>query len=136
MGILATKFSNCSVLNALVILTVIMIMFSFQAVATKSNPNDISPEFAGVINALANTVANTSGFWAPFISGVIFDNYGQSSKSWAIVFFTTTAVALLTGLIYFIFHTTEEVEWSKKRKNKSEIKDSKFDEVLTTTTTT
>ena len=28
-------------MNALIILTFIMTMFSFQAVATKSNPNDI-----------------------------------------------------------------------------------------------
>jgi len=29
-----------------------MAMISFQAVSVKSNPNDISPEYAGVINGI------------------------------------------------------------------------------------
>ena len=39
-----------------------MILLAFQAVAVKSNPNDLAPEYAGLLNGLANTAANNAGW--------------------------------------------------------------------------
>ena len=52
---------GCSVIWALIILTVGMVLLAFQAVAVKSNPNDLAPEYAGLLNGLANTAANNAG---------------------------------------------------------------------------
>jgi len=52
---------GCSVIWALTIITVGMILLAFQAVAVKSNPNDLAPEYAGLLNGLANTAANNAG---------------------------------------------------------------------------
>ena len=52
---------GCSVIWALTIITVGMILLAFQAVAVKSNPNDLAPEYAGLINGLANTASNNAG---------------------------------------------------------------------------
>ena len=39
-----------------------MVLLAFQAVAVKSNPNDLAPEYAGLLNGLANTAANNAGW--------------------------------------------------------------------------
>ena len=41
-----------------------MVLLAFQAVAVKSNPNDLAPEYAGLINGLANTASNNAGWVA------------------------------------------------------------------------
>ena len=52
---------GCSVIWALTILTVGMTLLAFQAIAVKSNPNDLAPEYAGLLSGLANTLANNAG---------------------------------------------------------------------------
>ena len=52
---------GCSVIWALTIITVGMILLAFQAIAVKSNPNDLAPEYAGLLSGLANTAANNAG---------------------------------------------------------------------------
>ena len=53
---------GCSVIWALTIITVGMTLLAFQAVAVKTNPNDLAPEYAGLLNGLANTAANNAGW--------------------------------------------------------------------------
>ena len=53
---------GCSVIWALTILTVGMTLLAFQAIAVKSNPNDLAPEYAGLLSGLANTLANNAGY--------------------------------------------------------------------------
>ena len=52
---------GCSVILALIIITIGMILLAFQAIAVKSNPNDLAPEYAGLLSGLANTAANNAG---------------------------------------------------------------------------
>ena len=65
--------TGCSVILALTIITVGMIMLAFQAVAVKSNPNDLAPEYAGLINGLANTASNNAGSLTALMAGFLFD---------------------------------------------------------------
>ena len=58
---------------ALTIITVGMILLAFQAVAVKSNPNDLAPEYAGLLNGMANTAANNAGSLTALMAGFLFD---------------------------------------------------------------
>ena len=52
---------GCSVILALTILTIGMTLLAFQAIAVKSNPHDLAPEYAGLLSGLANTAGNNAG---------------------------------------------------------------------------
>ena len=53
--------TGCSVIWALTILTVGMTLLAFQAIAVKSNPHDLTPEYSGLLSGIADTVANNAG---------------------------------------------------------------------------
>jgi len=71
---------------------------------------------------IANTIANTTGFWAPYFSGLIFDTFGHTNESWSYVFYISAGIGCLTGTIYIIFFSTDEDEWSKNRKTSENYK--------------
>jgi len=77
---------GCSSSHAFLALSLTTIMMAFQAVSVKSNPNDLAPTLAGVINGMANMIANTTGFWGPAIAGIFFDRFGHSEISYNYLF--------------------------------------------------
>ena len=42
-------------------------------VLIKSNPNDLAPEYAGLLNGIANTAANNAGSLTALLAGFLFD---------------------------------------------------------------
>ena len=66
-----------------------MILLAFQAIAVKSNPNDLAPEYAGLLSGLANTAANNAG-WV--------DNALKFNQAAEIIFSSLTA--LMAGFLF------------------------------------
>jgi len=117
---------GCSASAAFWALTLNTTMMGFQAVSVKSNPNDLAPTLAGIINGLANVVANTTGFWGPAIAGIFFDRFGHSEISYNYLFLIGIGINYFTGISFITMFSVEEQPWSKKNQEK-EVKNELLD---------
>uniref|UniRef100_A0A6G1S5W4 Sialin n=1 Tax=Aceria tosichella TaxID=561515 RepID=A0A6G1S5W4_9ACAR len=96
---------------------IIMFMFSaivFKACANAGDimvPGDLSPEFAGTIFALANSIGNTAGFFVPILAGVIVDEQYRR-ESWTPFWLTTASIMGCSGVIFLIFGVTRRQNYS------------------------
>lgn len=74
------------------------------------NPNDLSPNFAGTIMAIANMFGTLAGILAPYLVGVLTPN--QTVSEWRLVFWITFVIAWLTTLIFDIWAQGKVQPWN------------------------
>ncbi|XP_071542294.1 LOW QUALITY PROTEIN: sialin-like [Panulirus ornatus] len=75
------------------------------------NPLDLSPNFAGTLCGITNTLANIPGFLAPMTNGFFINNQ-QTLTQWRKVFGTAAALYVLNTIFYLIFASGEEQPWN------------------------
>merc|ERR1719215_737762 len=114
------KIIGCNSSLAFLALSLTTIMMGFQAVSVKSNPNDLAPTLAGIINGMANMMANTTGFWGPAIAGIFFDRFGHSEISYNYLFIIGVLINYITGTCFITMFSVEEQPWSRTRQKRSE----------------
>ncbi|KAF8787087.1 putative inorganic phosphate cotransporter like protein [Argiope bruennichi] len=71
---------------------------------------DMSPDYAGVLYGITNSIANTAGILSPMIVGLITAS-GETVENWNEVFLITSAVYIVFGLFYAIFASAEVQSW-------------------------
>jgi MFS family permease len=97
----------------------LIIMFMFSAIVFKACANagdimvsgDLSPEFAGTIFALANSIGNTAGFFVPILAGVIVQEQ-YVREQWTPFWLTSAAIMGCSGLIFLVFGETRRQNYS------------------------
>lgn len=57
----------------------------------------MAPEYAGLLNALANTLGNYCGFVTAAMAGFLFDSLEDDEKAWNYIFIINGAIALTCG---------------------------------------
>ncbi|KAF4526241.1 hypothetical protein B566_EDAN001926 [Ephemera danica] len=76
------------------------------------NHISLSPTFAGTMYGVTNAAGNMCGFLAPYVTGLLIN--GQETLSrWRLVFFISAGVAFSTNIVYVMFASDKEQEWSK-----------------------
>ncbi|GFS87265.1 hypothetical protein NPIL_331311 [Nephila pilipes] len=80
---------------------------------------DMSPDFAGIIFGITNTISNMSGIISPMVVGFLTFK-GETMENWSYVFYITTAVYIICALFYAVFASAEVQPWGveKKENNK------------------
>ncbi|CAL1281275.1 unnamed protein product [Larinioides sclopetarius] len=112
--IVLVAFVGCHPTVIIVILAVSAGLNGFHNSGYSVTHVDMSPEFAGTLMGITNCIGNLSGFLAPAYVGFITQS-GQTLNNWKIVFLTTSAVYVLTGLVYNFFCTAELQPWGTAR---------------------
>ena len=90
---LIAGFLGC---QPVLIISLLFIAFSFDAFTTsgfKSNHNELSPEFSGILFGITNTIGNFPGFIGPMIAGSILDS-NSGITGWKMVFSLGSVVYL------------------------------------------
>ncbi|GIX82935.1 hypothetical protein CDAR_209881 [Caerostris darwini] len=77
---------------------------------------DMSPDLAGVLYGITNTIANTGGIVSPMIVGILTAN-GETVENWNAVFFITVSVYVVCALFYAVFASAEHQSWGKGKKD-------------------
>ncbi|KAJ8714908.1 hypothetical protein PYW08_004889 [Mythimna loreyi] len=77
-----------------------------------SNHIDISPNFAGTLMAITNTVATVPGIVVPIFVGYVTHG-NQTISAWRKIFFTTIGLYVIELVTYTIFGSGEEQPWNK-----------------------
>ena len=103
------NFIGCNVTFAMILLNSSMLFLGFYCVNVQSNVLDFGSQFSVRINAISNTLSNSAGFVAPLISGIIFENLGQSRRTWGYVYLVTTETCLACAKFFTIFMSAKNV---------------------------
>lgn len=122
--------AGCDVNFALAIITIQSMMIACESVSSKTNTCEIAPHHACIMNAMINTVSNSTGFWAPYLGGIVFDNFGHTDLGWSILFYGSAIFGMVTGAIFMLLFSVEEADFSKNAQSENRMeKDSRDDEL-------
>jgi MFS transporter, ACS family, solute carrier family 17 (sodium-dependent inorganic phosphate cotransporter), member 5 len=118
--VLGLAYSGC---NAILACTFIILATGCHgAVSTGPLASlvDNSPNYAGVLLGIVNMFCVIPGFISPVIvSYLTFEN--QSVESWKTVFLISSAMLIITGIIYLFFSDSSRQKWNKTTLNYPEI---------------
>ncbi|XP_065684795.1 voltage-gated purine nucleotide uniporter SLC17A9 isoform X1 [Hydra vulgaris] len=92
--------------TTLFVMTLNIGMNAFAASSVAINPQDLSPEQAGVLYGVANTCGALGGFLGVLISGIILSNSGE----WFRVFIMTSVISFLGFLVYIMYGSGKKVK--------------------------
>ncbi|KAG8182583.1 hypothetical protein JTE90_021721 [Oedothorax gibbosus] len=81
---------------------------------------DLSPEYAGTLMGITNTISNLAGFIAPLLVGFLTDNQ-QTLHQWRIVFGITAIILSLSGVVYIFFSSSKKQNWGRAESSESLI---------------
>ncbi|GFX70674.1 vesicular glutamate transporter 2.2 [Trichonephila clavipes] len=113
LGIIA---SGCHSTQIVVLLCVAMFLNGFVYSGYNVTHVDMSPDFAGVLFGITNSISNTAGILSPMFVGLMTAN-GATLENWNRVFYITTAVYFSTAIFYAIFASAELQPWGDAKNN-------------------
>jgi len=99
----------------LICITVSFAMAEFAMMGFSNNYIDIAPKFSGMLFAVGNTIAASTGFLSPAILELIsFEANGENSfETWVYFFVTSLSVMFLGGLFFLLFAKEGPQQFSK-----------------------
>lgn len=79
------------------------------------NHMDLSPNFAGALMGITNTVANICSILAPLITGYVVKDPTDVSQ-WRNIFFLSAIIYIVGNLIFVLFGTSKIQPWNDPQK--------------------
>ncbi|CAK1579850.1 unnamed protein product [Parnassius mnemosyne] len=129
IGLAALSFIGQDHQNmAVIILIATLTVNGFYAAGFMMCLLDMSPNFAGVMLSLTNSVANLGSIFTPIVTSFILRNDSTDLSRWRIVFLIIAAVSVITNIVFLIFGTSKRMDWDhpdykdKKTADPEEIK--------------
>lgn len=116
LGLMGVTWAGCDK-----IWVIIMLAFaggSYGAVYSGNSMNHIalSPKYAGTMMGITNAAANTCGFLAPYVIGVLV-NGNETMTQWRFIFVMGAAINISCNFFYLIFASAEEQPWSRNSRS-------------------
>ncbi|KAK9300539.1 hypothetical protein QLX08_006866 [Tetragonisca angustula] len=82
------------------------------------NHMDLSPNFAGSLMGITNTVANICSILAPLVASIIIKDT-KSPEEWRNMFFLTSAIYFVGNFIFIVFGTSKIQQWNDPIREKN-----------------
>ncbi|KAM7344430.1 uncharacterized protein ACRADG_011171 [Cochliomyia hominivorax] len=95
---------------AIVLLTLLVGVNSGATIGSTLNTIDLSPNHAGILMGIVNTIANFMPLIAPLVVGVMVSD-SSSRSQWQIVFIIAAVIFFFGNLFYIIFGTAITQPW-------------------------
>ncbi|GIX96271.1 hypothetical protein CDAR_277931 [Caerostris darwini] len=86
---------------------------------------DMSPELAGILYGMTNTLASLNGIICPTIAGYFLMS-GPTIANWNKVFYITSAMFIVPGIIFHLFASAEKQPWGLTTEKDSKCEVTKF----------
>ncbi|GIY91730.1 sialin [Caerostris extrusa] len=86
---------------------------------------DMSPELAGILYGMTNTLASLNGIICPTIAGYFLIS-GPTIANWNKVFYITSAMFIVPGIIFHLFASAEKQSWGLTTEKDSKCEVTKF----------
>nr|BAN21445.1 sodium-dependent phosphate transporter [Riptortus pedestris] len=81
---------------------------------------DLSPNYAGVIMSISNSVANIASLLGPLISTYLIKDTSDPNE-WRIVFTTSAMISFIGNTIFVFWSTTEKQPWDEESRRSSKV---------------
>ncbi|KAL7288838.1 hypothetical protein TKK_0016814 [Trichogramma kaykai] len=106
--------SSMSMIGLVAMLALALGFNGAASISNLSNNQDLSPNYAGFLYGIMNTIGGLSGIIGPpMVEGIVSKENLESE--WQIVFWIGAAVCILTMVIFVIFGSGEIQSWNDKR---------------------
>ena len=105
-------FVGCSKILIVILLN---LAFSFDALTTagfKSNHNELSPEYSGILFGITNTIGNVPGFIGPAVAGYILQVMDGLS-GWRMIFILGACVYIVGNVAFLLGSKFTIQKWNK-----------------------
>lgn len=118
IGLIGVAYIGCDWVWVMVMLAGLGAFSGAVYPGNQMNHIALSPKYAGTLYGLTNAAANTCGFLAPYVIGMII-NGRETLERWRIVFYLAAGLSTAGNFIYLIFVSDEEQWWSKNRNRRN-----------------
>jgi len=88
-----------------------------------SNPQDISPNFAGTVLGITNCVGSIPGFVAPAIASSIVNDDESNTKKWREVWLIAIGIMSCCSLFFTIFAAGTPQKWNNPKQTETKSRD-------------
>ncbi|XP_072381179.1 sialin-like isoform X2 [Diabrotica undecimpunctata] len=122
--------TGCDVTWAIVLISLSLGMNGASTLTNLQNSQDLSPNFAGTLYGIINSVGSTTGFINPAIVGYITSQHNGLDE-WHTVFYIGSSVYIACGLIFCVFGTGETQVWNEvdEKKSADGIENTAFEDI-------
>jgi ACS family sodium-dependent inorganic phosphate cotransporter-like MFS transporter 5 len=133
LALVAASFTGCDRWLTVAILTIGVGLNGGIYSGFKVNHLDISPQFAGILMAFTNCLANLAGLLAPIYAGNVVLGTPSQAK-WRIVFVTAAGVYAACCTFYTLFASGERQPWDTQEEPDKKKESDTDPEIVTTRT--
>ncbi|XP_012253204.1 sialin [Athalia rosae] len=110
--LIGVSYAGCNFVLANLFLVLSLGFNGAAVIANLSNNQDLSPNFAGFLYGVMNTLGCTSGFIGPpIVAAIIGDE--DSIENWQIVFWVGAAVCIFSMIVFFIGGSGKVQSWNE-----------------------
>ncbi|KAF8787044.1 putative inorganic phosphate cotransporter like protein [Argiope bruennichi] len=81
---------------------------------------DMSPEYAGTLLGITNTIANLTGFLTPLVVGALTDGR-NTLHQWRIAFSITASLLAFASFVFIFFSTSNKQDWADQEPSSDVI---------------
>nr|XP_050847741.1 sialin-like isoform X2 [Vespula vulgaris] len=106
-------YAECNLYLANVFLFLALGFNGAASIANLSNNQDISPNFAGFLYGIMNTVGSISSIIIPIMVEEIAGKYGNPIHKWRQLFMIAAAVCILSMIVFIIGGSGEIQKWNE-----------------------
>ncbi|XP_043489872.1 sialin-like [Polistes fuscatus] len=106
-------YAECSLFLANIFLFLALGFNGAASIANLSNNQDISPNFAGFLYGIMNTVGSTAGMIIPVLVEEIAGKHGNPIHKWQVLFWIGAAVCILSMIIFLVGGSGEIQKWNE-----------------------
>lgn len=125
VGLIGVCLAGCDVRLHVAFFTSSLALGGFCTCGYMLSHLDLSPEYAGTLMGIANTISNLSGFLAPQVVGSLTEEY-QTLHQWHIVFAISIVMMLSTSVVFILFVTTEKQPWATQNPQYTVLENEEF----------
>ncbi|XP_060535495.1 sialin-like [Cylas formicarius] len=102
---------GCEVNWAIALITLSLASNGASTITNLQNAQDLAPNFAGSMYAIANCIGSTTGFISPLVVGHLTAER-NGIYEWQIIFYIGAAVYIACGLFFIAFGSGEVQPWN------------------------
>ncbi|RWS25607.1 Sialin-like protein [Leptotrombidium deliense] len=102
--------AKCDVFWNVALFTLSMAFYGFSYSGSSVTHVDMSPDFAGTLMGIGNSLANCANVFGPYIVGLLIE-HEMSLASWALVWYMSSLSFLVAGAVYLFFASAKLQPW-------------------------
>ncbi|OQV12807.1 Sialin [Hypsibius exemplaris] len=113
-ALVGVAYAGCDATAAVALFALAVGLSGWVYVGYLVQYTEMSPNYAGILIGLGNTVGTTTGIIAPYVVGVLTSGEGgQSVENWQNVFFIAVGLYGFITVIYGAFGSSVRQKWDK-----------------------